>query len=198
MKFTKLAALFKNCTCIHIVKFDGDMWLGNGIAAYRIEGDIKTDDKGLCSLLNIPEDKREYISFERDSMELIKRLKIMSDISKQVERYKLPICYTHHDKATSIYATEFGACIYNKKLIDIAGDIAEEYITYIGEIPMLGLWDGHLKAIVTPMNTLSDREFSMLERFVVQVRLARQNERLLPEESEQIEFDDYPFDQMEA
>lgn len=194
MKFSKLSTLFKNCGHIGVTKFDGDLWLGGNGAYFRIEGDIRADDKGLCSLLNIPEKKQDEVTFIRDGEEVMKLLKQAINSENQIDAYPMPIGYIHHDKTAQIYATEQGAVIFNRKLIDIAStDNSVENLTQTAKFPMLSVWDGILKAVIMPMQCLSERELTMLERFTAQAKLARDNELLLPSEPEQMEMDDYPF-----
>ncbi len=193
MNFTKLASLFKDCHRISVVKYEGDLWIGNGIAQYRIEGNIETDDEGLYSLLNIPSAKREVFEISRNAENVINMLHAAVN-NDSVETYHLPLGFTPGGKKVRIYATEFGAVIFNQKLIDIApGEETIDHIFMCGKIPVLGLWNDRLQAVICPMQTLTEKSLTMLERFAAQVRLARENKILLPREPEQVEFDDYPF-----
>ncbi len=193
MNFTKLASLFKACHRISMVKHEGDLWIGNGIAQYRIEGNIETDDEGLYSLLNVPPAKREFFEISRNAENVINMLLAAAN-NDSAEAYLLPLGFTDGSKKLRIYATEFGALIFNQKLIDIAADKeTTDHIFLNGKTPMLGLWNDRLQAVICPMQTLTEKSLTTLERFTAQVRLARENKILLPREPEQVEFDDYPF-----
>lgn len=202
MKFSKLSALLNKRQCINIVEFESDLWLGTGAALYRIEGNIKADDAGLCSLLNIPERKRDEFAFIRNSEGALNLLQAALDNGNDVEAYNLPVNYSRNKTPLQIFATEQGAVMFDNKLIDIAKtDDTTINLSYCncknGGFHVLTVWDSILKAVIAPMQSFTENELINLERFLSQVKLARLNEMLMPIEEEQIKIDDYPFKEQE-
>lgn len=194
MKFSKLAALYKKCSHIHVVEFDGGLWLGTGAAIYRIDGSIKVDDEGLCSLLSISKAEYDRFDIEKNNEEIIRRLAAVTVKNNDAQVHKLPVNYSHGKDALDVYATERGAVMFSEKLIEIASTKeAVIKISNIGDIFMLTIWDGTLQAMIAPVRSLTEGELRNLERFTAQAKLARENKMFLPDEPEQLELDDYPF-----
>lgn len=194
MNFTKLTSLFKDCHQISVVQHGGDLWIGNGAAQYRVEGKIETDDEGILSLLNVPLDKKTEFKVSRNSENVVNIIREAEIKENEINAQMLPLGFTDQGKKVRVYATKHGAVMFNQKLIDIAADKeTTECIFLNGKTPMLSVWRDELQAVICPMQTLTERSLLTIERFVAQVKLARENRILLPNEPEQLELDDYPF-----
>ncbi len=200
MKLQKAASFCRKTKIITIDEFDGNMWIGDGMAAYRVYGKIKTDDAGIGAILDITADEMEGYSIWRNTLDgLLSNIKYekaerLSDITE------IPSAYNHAGAACIKAATKSGVLFFNRKyIVPVKDDYPVMKIHCgINDRPdkMVLLKNDKIIAVISPMTCPGETQLKNLKRLVAQIEKAQQNRLYYePEDGEQVEFDDYPYDE---
>lgn len=199
MNFLKIAKLCGKDRIVYVSKYEDDTWIGTPAALFRCKGNIETDVCGILTLIGIPQSKHdEYTVYFADDT-VTKMLEIASD--KHLEEVtEIPLDLCLNEKPVMICATRKGAVLYNRKIVDILNKSYPRYFLaeYGNRIVLAVKTDNELAAVIQPLYSPSEKQMKDLTRCLEQFELVRKNNIHMRREEEQVELDDYPYDDIDG
>ncbi len=121
MKLSKIWALCKGAGRFIVYNLPGGQWISDGYATYPLMDLPELSEDSICTIVDIPKDKRTEFVFERRMSEP-SGISFADVVEREYELKRVPLMLTLHGNTVLPFESRYGVLFVDKRYLIPFGD----------------------------------------------------------------------------